>query len=198
VAGWDYFLASEDGNGWSGWFDSSESVMSSASAVQSGGPYLEGALDLEALYGSVPDSVLIAVGGYGTADGGTLYDQAPAGNGDGDIQRLEYYALSLTGTGVPGDVGAEQPVLHSVSPNPVRAGASLRFSMPRAGRAHLGVYDVSGRLVSVLLDGPLPAGEHEATWRGLGRSGGELPSGVYFARLLAPAGQATRKLVLLR
>ncbi len=63
VAGWDYFLAGEDDNGWSGWFDSGEAVMSSASAVQSGGAYLEGALDLAALYGSAPDSILIAVGG---------------------------------------------------------------------------------------------------------------------------------------
>ena len=61
---------------------------------------LKDALDLEALYGSVPDSILIAVGGYGSADGGALTDQAPVGNGNGNIERAEYYVLRLTDTGV--------------------------------------------------------------------------------------------------
>ncbi|MFH1689546.1 MAG: FlgD immunoglobulin-like domain containing protein [Candidatus Eisenbacteria bacterium] len=198
VAGWDYFLASEDDNGWSGWFDTGESVVSSAGAVQSGGTYLEGALDLAALYGSVPDSILIAVGGYGTADGGALGDQAPSGNGNGTIERAEYYVLSLSATGVEEGEAVAAPTLFPVVPNPTAAGGTVRFMLPLEGRVRLAVYDLRGRLVSVLREGVVAAGEHELTWDGLDGRGRRLSSGVYFCRLATPAGSTARKMVLLR
>ncbi len=60
------------------------------------------------------------------------------------------------------------------------------------------VYDVTGRRVSTLWDGPQTAGEHELEWDGRDRNGNQLASGVYF--LSFKAGEYTRnqKLVLLK
>ncbi len=199
VAGWDYLLGSEESNGWSGWFDSGENVMSSTSAVLASGTYLEGALDLDALYGSIPDSILIAVGGYGTADGAALSDQAPAGNGNANIEKAEYYVLDLAQTGVPGEPepmpGA--PKL-DVFPNPVVGRTSIRLSLPTGGDASLGVYDVRGRLVTELVSEALPDGVHNVRWDGLDGRGRALPSGIYFLRLNACGEHFERKVVLFR
>jgi flagellar hook assembly protein FlgD len=62
----------------------------------------------------------------------------------------------------------------------------------------LAVYDVAGRLVSVLVDGEMPAGSHEAVWDGRGAGGAAAASGVYFYKLAAPEFSETRKMVLLR
>jgi flagellar hook assembly protein FlgD len=60
------------------------------------------------------------------------------------------------------------------------------------------VYDVAGRLVRTLVDGPLPAGRHEARWNGRSEGGGAAASGVYFCRLTLPGSSKTRRMVLLR
>ena len=49
--------------------------------------------------------------------------------------------------GVPG-----APLLRAPVPNPTGASATVAFNLPKAGRVLLGVYDVSGRLVQVLVE----------------------------------------------
>lgn len=73
----------------------------------------------------------------------------------------------------------------TASPNPFRTASVLRYEMPEAGWVRLGVFDVAGRMVATLVDGPLTAGLHESLWQpDRSRSGSHvLPSGVYFARL---------------
>ena len=69
----------------------------------------------------------------------------------------------------------------------------------------LAVYDVNGRLVRNLLVGfAAPAaqaflpGQHEVVWDGKDDNGRAVASGVYLARLTAPQGVVTRRMVLLR
>ena len=46
-------------------------------------------------------------------------------------------------------------------PNPMRGTATVAFAMPVAADVRLALYDVLGREVAVLLDGPVAAGHHE-------------------------------------
>jgi hypothetical protein len=84
------------------------------------------------------------------------------------------------------------------APNPFGSGTALRFYLPSAGQARLSIYDVSGRLVRVLVDGELPAGGHEAIWDGRDASGRGMGSGTYFARLLANGRGETVRIGLVR
>jgi hypothetical protein len=69
------------------------------------------------------------------------------------------------------------------APNPFSGSTSIRFEMPAAGTAELGVYDVAGRLVKRLLSGHLPAGSHLTVWDGVDEQGRRVSGGVYFAHL---------------
>ena len=60
------------------------------------------------------------------------------------------------------------------------------------------VFDVAGRRVATLVDRALDTGVHTLRWNGAGPGGRPVPAGVYFLRIEAPEGQATRKLLLLR
>ncbi|MBM4119035.1 hypothetical protein FJ251_15135, partial [bacterium] len=62
----------------------------------------------------------------------------------------------------------------------------------------LEVYDLAGRRVRTLVDGPLPAAQHEAIWDGADAAGRRLASGVYFVRLVAGDYRASEKLVLVK
>ena len=64
---------------------------------------------------------------------------------------------------------------------------------PAAGAARVTVYDVRGRSVATLVDGPLSAGRHEATLES-----GSLAAGVYVVRLEAAGSVVPRQAVVVR
>lgn len=87
--------------------------------------------------------------------------------------------------------------LDAPRPNPfalARGDASIRYSIRRAGRVRLGVYDLSGRLVARLVDANTTAGTHWAAWNGTDRNGERVRAGVYALRLEAPEGSKRRKI----
>jgi hypothetical protein len=87
--------------------------------------------------------------------------------------------------------------LHPCYPNPTALGAAIHYDLPQAEAVHLGVYDVSGRLVRTLVQGArVPAGKQTAAWNGRDDNGRVVPRGVYFYRLTAGAFSATRRVTL--
>ena len=88
--------------------------------------------------------------------------------------------------------------LHQNHPNPFNPSTTISFSLRSHGHVSLAVYDVTGRLVRVLVDGFKEAGPHEVTWDGRGREGSAVASGLYFYRFETGVYTETRKMVLLR
>jgi hypothetical protein len=78
-------------------------------------------------------------------------------------------------------------------PNPFRRETAVRFTLPVSGHVSLKVYDIAGKLVSTLVDAPLPPGDHSAMFRA-----GTLPSGMYFTVLRVGGVQVSRSVVLTR
>jgi len=83
-------------------------------------------------------------------------------------------------------------------PNPFNPRTDIRFGVSKAGRVALRVFDARGRMLRTLLSERVEAGERVVTWDGRDDHGHDLPSGVYFYRLVGPDGVAERKLTLLR
>ena len=104
------------------------------------------------------------------------------------------------------DAGVDQPavlpsvmVLEQNYPNPFNPVTNIRFTIETHGFASLQVFDITGRLVTTLVDEQLPIGQHEAVW-----DGSDVSSGVYLIRLsfgnqpAAHLTQLTKKMVLLK
>jgi flagellar hook assembly protein FlgD len=87
--------------------------------------------------------------------------------------------------------------LGPATPNPTSGRATFEFTLADAGRARLELYDVRGRLVRRLVDGPLPAGVHAAAWDGTNVAGVRVSPGIYFYRLSAASGTRVERLVRL-
>jgi hypothetical protein len=81
----------------------------------------------------------------------------------------------------------------NASPNPFNPATTISLTLPEAELVNLSIYDVSGRLVSPLIDGFRAAGTHEVTFDASG-----FPSGIYFARIEAGDFTAVQKLVLMK
>lgn len=104
-----------------------------------------------------------------------------------------------------GPVGVDVPAgkaavfaLAGSFPNPARAAATIKFSLPEASTATLEVYDLSGRRVATLYSGAAAAGEREVVWNLAGNDGSAVPPGVYVYRLQAAGQAAARRMVVAR
>ena len=83
------------------------------------------------------------------------------------------------------------------SPNPARGITRLDFALPRGGSVALDVFDASGRRVRVLASGRYAAGHYALAWDLADDLGRPVAPGVYLARLVAPGGALTRRIVVL-
>lgn len=92
----------------------------------------------------------------------------------------------------------QEPSLSSltVQPNPVSSFAKIRFHLNEQQHGKVQLFDLSGKLVSVLHDGILNKGDHEFTWDATENSA--LPSGTYICRFLSDRTNASKKIQLVR
>lgn len=83
-------------------------------------------------------------------------------------------------------------------PNPFNPSTSIKYETASDGHVSLVIYDVTGRKVKTLADGFMSAGQHSIVWDGCDDSGMPVSSGVYLYIIKTPAGNATRKMNLIR
>jgi hypothetical protein len=83
-------------------------------------------------------------------------------------------------------------------PNPFVASTTVEFGLPEAADVRLVVYDVMGRQIATLVDGPMQAGTHEAMWDGTVQNGSVAASGVYILRLQVGDQQTIHRITRVR
>ncbi len=118
---------------------------------------------------------------------------------------LEYVTRILTDINLIGSTGVADDSLglpnrlHQNVPNPFNPVTAISYAVGIEGaHARLAVYDVAGRLVSILVDGSATAGDHVVAWNGKDSRGTQVSSGVYFVRAVIGDWEASRKMVLLK
>ena len=84
-----------------------------------------------------------------------------------------------------------------VTPNPGPGARTFRFAMGQAGRVRLNVFDVSGRLVTTVMDRQVGSGPQAVSWNGATSGGAHVGGGIYFARLETESGSKTLKVIQL-
>jgi hypothetical protein len=80
-------------------------------------------------------------------------------------------------------------------PNPFNPSTKIKFSIPafNQGAVRLIVYDVLGREISTLVNQNMKPGEYEVNW-----NSSNIPSGVYFYRLVTRDFTSTKKMMLIK
>jgi hypothetical protein len=94
------------------------------------------------------------------------------------------------------DDGTVLPEAYRLSqnyPNPFNAKTVIEFDLPQQSHVTIGIYDLLGRLVATLVDGPKEAGYHRIAY-----DAAEQPSGIYFYKIEADDFADTKKMLLLK
>lgn len=83
-------------------------------------------------------------------------------------------------------------------PNLFSDAVDLSYFLPSAMHVSLVIYDITGRLVTKLVEGEVEAGVHTLRWDGRDNVNRRCASGIYFVRFEADKYLATKKVVLIR
>jgi flagellar hook assembly protein FlgD len=89
-------------------------------------------------------------------------------------------AIAMHGRAAAGD---RELGSHHVHPNPFTDKTTFDLSLPKPANIRISVYDISGRLVRTLFDGPHKEGDYPIDWDGKDVSGNPIPAGVYICVL---------------
>jgi len=147
-------------------------------------------------------------GGGLLIDSGSAYDglyycspllSDGTGGWSGPTSAQTWYCANDSFKGVITDkvaVEKDAPAAFSVaqnSPNPFNPTTTINFTVPKADRVTVEVYNVAGQKVDTLVNGTMSAGTHSAVWNASGKS-----AGVYFYTVKAGSFSKTMKMTLLK
>jgi hypothetical protein len=130
------------------------------------------------------------------SDGGIVVwrDRLPAP----DTHLYAQHVVEPTDAVKPRDPSAHGGTLAQNVPNPFSSSTRIDFQTDVGGDVRLEIYDVSGRLVRIIHDGPvLPQGQSKS-WDGRDEHGRPLPSGVYFCKAVGEGWSSVKKMTLAR
>ncbi len=143
--------------------------------------------------------------GTGTGTGSPLNIHIIGGQSEPDSmdvvvtkQNFFRYHAKVKVIGYPVNVPpvTEIPKVYSLSqnyPNPFNPGTKIQFALPKSSMVKLVVYDILGREISALINERMDAGYHYCIF-----DGSNIPSGVYFYRLVTEGFTDTKKMTLIK
>lgn len=121
------------------------------------------------------------------------YNDYSSGQAEVKTINPEIGAISASSIALPTAFGLSQN-----SPNPFNPTTTIAYALPQAGDVKISVFNILGQNVKDLVDGYMPAGNHQVVWDGKDRSGAAVASGIYFYKISARDFTDTKKMVLLK
>ena len=91
------------------------------------------------------------------------------------------------------DVEVAQSITLKAYPNPFNPTTTISFNMPTSSKASIIIYDVSGNVVTTLVNGQMNRGNHTATF-----NASQYPSGIYLAKFTSGSIIKTQKLLFVK
>jgi len=106
----------------------------------------------------------------------------------GFVQNLPTVGVHSTNSEIPSSL-----ILHQNFPNPFNPTTYIKFDLPDATYVKLTVYDILGKEVKILFNEFREAGNYTIEF-----NGSELPSGIYYYRLITEKFSDTKKMLLMK
>ena len=151
---------------------------------------------------TLQDSI-VSVAGTSTQSTRSAFFQVVMTDGSARRDTAFYHVVDMSKpldplVGVAPSVAQPPRLAMSASPQPSRGTVAIAFATPTAGEISLAVHDLAGRRIRTLALGWRAAGDHLERWDGRDDLGRAVAPGLYWAKLIAPAGNLTATIVRTR
>ena len=123
-----------------------------------------------------------------------IVDIASLNRGEDTVSLL----WNQAGTGSPEPIVLNGTSILGIAPNPFRSRTQVQFQLARPDEVLLHVFDVQGREIARLFEGPGAMGSHSLSWDGADAQGRSVAAGVYFMQLDADGKSLTQKVLRIR
>ncbi len=146
-----------------------------------------------------------SISGYVTDTGGQTVEGALitfTDEANPDNYFLDYtdetgrYEVTLSPLSVADEPPAPFSLLQNY-PNPFNPSTTIPYTLSTAGHVRLDIFSITGQRIARLVDAPMAAGLHTATWNGRDADGKAVGAGIYLYRLTAGNLSKSRKMLLL-
>ena len=121
---------------------------------------------------------------------------------DGDSSQAFVVMLEtneVTGIALePGKPYLDSYHLYANYPNPFNPSTTIRYEIPKNEHVKLVVYDMLGREVKTLFEGPQTAGTHQVIWDGTNNQGQVVSVGTYIYTLYAGGHRLSKTMTLVK
>ncbi len=119
----------------------------------------------------------------------TATDQTTASLADSDDVTFTVNILGVDNWNI---IPASYRLLNNY-PNPFNPITKVEFHLKAAGKVQLKIYNTLGEEIATLVNAEMPAGVHQVSFNAL-----DLPSGIYFYKLLFNDFTASKKMLFLK
>ena len=113
--------------------------------------------------------------------------------------------VSAKATGFSLDVDTDDPInmpdqgkIINNTPNPFNSLTRIKYHVPFRSYVSLSIYDILGKKVNTIVDGPRAAGDYFSSWDGCDNMDNLVASGIYFCRLNISGLVDSHKMLLLK
>ena len=96
-----------------------------------------------------------------------------------------------------GNIPDEYKLLQNY-PNPFNPSTMIRYQVPQKSNVTIKVYNLLGREIKTLFNGPVQPGYHDVEWNGLNNHGIQMSSGIYIYRMTAGTFTGSGKMILMK
>lgn len=149
------------------------------------------------------NGLILDLSGDPVLTGSTLSSDFPTTPAAYDTSYNGGYDVFLTGVDVGGASAVPLPPVSSsgwgpAAPNPFAGRATIRYALAWEGKVRLRIFDITGRLVSVLFEGVQAVGTHEVTWDGRDAAGRRVAAGTYLVRADVGGQELRGKIVMIK
>ncbi len=90
------------------------------------------------------------------------------------------------------------PLTISNYPNPFNPTTTISYFVPKNENVQIGIYNMKGQLVKLMVNETMAIGNHKITWNGDNQDGNKVSSGVYFTKLETGGRILTHKMVMVK
>jgi len=137
-------------------------------------------------------------------EGETYYIAAKALDEADNISQISD-VVSAKATGFSLDVDTDDPInmpdqgkIINNTPNPFNSLTRIKYHVPFRSYVSLSIYDILGKKVNTIVDGPRAAGDYFSSWDGCDNMDNLVASGIYFCRLNISGLVDSHKMLLLK
>jgi hypothetical protein len=114
------------------------------------------------------------------------------------MMRTGLYNTTLTSVQPKDQIVPDKFFVSQNYPNPFNPSTTIEIQLAETNNLIVSIFDVTGRLINILVNNKLEAGLYSVEWNGKDQNGQLLPTGVYIMKVVSGKNNHNQKIAFVK